>query len=130
MPWKLNHKGERGYHRHDPEKVAEMDIDTLMAFGVKLYSRYGQVREMAAMLKAVAELHSTDRDTLSQIKSIFWDSPHCNMTVEMREGTPWGWFYEDAKELAHLLQSHGCPGLIWVNVGKKSHEIENYGDEE
>lgn len=128
MVWKLNYRGELGYHRHDPEKIQEMSVDKLMAFGVELYSRYGQVSEMAAMLKAVDELHNTDRDTLSQIKSIFWDSPHCNMTVEVREGSPWGWAYEDAKELAHLLQSHGCPGMIYVNAGKKSHEVENYGD--
>lgn len=124
MPWKLDHIGERGYHRHDPEKIQEMDPDTVTAFGVELNSRTGQVREMVAMLAAVDDLHSADRDTLALIQSIFWDSKNCCMTVTMRPGLPWGWIYDDAKELGHRLQAHGCPWNIMIEAGQRSYEVE------
>jgi hypothetical protein len=121
--WKLNAKGELQYERTDPDKITEMAPDKLKVFGVELWSRYGQVREVIAMLKAVHDLHETDRETLRLIKSIYWDSQHCNMRVELREKLPSGWGQPEVNELGYLLISHGCPGLISIGDFR---DVERY----
>ncbi len=62
------------------EKDSQIEQDSLVAFGIKLYSRYGKADEMAEMLEFASEVAMLD--VADAVKEVFYNSKICICNFE------------------------------------------------
>lgn len=66
------------------DKLTEIDPSELVAFGVRVSSRYGQAEEMIDALRFLNSLSGHDNETLMDIESIWCDSKSGTVTISLR----------------------------------------------
>ncbi|HDO1329325.1 TPA: hypothetical protein P2Q98_001910 [Aeromonas veronii] len=103
------------------EKARQTDVDTIIAFGVKIESRYAKATELSQMLMFTHMLATSDLHTY--VKSVFYDSKACICTIELKDDSV---FDSDAGDLIKACAEDTINQFQWNGAIYHSHALREW----